>query len=191
MGHKQREEVRRCGPCGYCGGPGTDGGAPDAGKADVKPADTSPPDKAPPPDVPPADKAVPDLPSPDANTLCGNGTLDPIEICDGKLLGEPRVAHGSGVFLVIWTDSRNGGCDTVGPLVDPTPGATKQVIPQTIKVADSTVCEVSVRLVHAGRQDRPCEQTSGKEAGQNKLVNTEAAEAPRWQGARRAHSGAM
>ena len=76
-----------------CGDKGPDGGAPDAGKPDAKkqpdakPADTAPPDKAPPPDMPPADKTAADLAPPDASPLCGNGKLDPTEVCDGKLLG--------------------------------------------------------------------------------------------------------
>ncbi len=101
----------RCGPEGTCIGLGVDGGpAPDAGVADqaapdmprpdLRRPDAALPDKtqpdkqapdqlqpdAPLPDAQVPDQTPPDLMQPDAS-LCGNGKLDPTEVCDGALLG--------------------------------------------------------------------------------------------------------
>ena len=75
-----------CGPYGVCGGPGKDGGAPDLPNPDAPKSDLPKPD-LPKPDLLKPDLAAPDLPQPDAQVLCGNGKLDPTEVCDGKLLG--------------------------------------------------------------------------------------------------------
>lgn len=74
------------GPNGLCGGPGKDGGAPDAGKPDTGKPDTALPDaRLPDKEVP--DVTPPDQAPPDASPQCGNGKLDPTEVCDGKLVG--------------------------------------------------------------------------------------------------------
>ncbi len=94
-----------CNQLGKCGALKQDAAPPDAGAPDLlRPdqlrADQAPPDRALPdatipdaaqpdmalPDKALPDKAVPDQLQPDAS-LCGNGKLDPSEICDGALLG--------------------------------------------------------------------------------------------------------
>ena len=108
--------TRLCGAAGTCAGKGPDGGAPDAPRPDVSRPDAPPkdaplpdkpipdlplpdkpipdlpiPDKPLPdqpiPDLPTPDKLVPDLVQPDTFNPCGNGKLDPSELCDGTLLG--------------------------------------------------------------------------------------------------------
>jgi len=82
-----------------------DRGTPDAPSADTRPPDSARPDVASPdsvqpdkalPDAMQPDKAQPDQTQPDLTppdmlqpdaSLCGNGKLDPTEICDGSLLG--------------------------------------------------------------------------------------------------------
>ncbi len=68
---------------------------PDVAKPDAPLLDAPVPDKTPldapipdqtPPDAPLPDQTPPDQLQPDAS-LCGNGTLDPTELCDGALLG--------------------------------------------------------------------------------------------------------
>ena len=95
----QECQSRLCNAAGTCGKATPDGG-PDRGPADAAR-----------PDAPPLDRSQPDLPGPDAPRLdlppvdssapdkaaldkalpdmsqCGNGKLDPAELCDGALLG--------------------------------------------------------------------------------------------------------
>jgi len=63
---------------------------PDTARPDAPRPDSAVPDKATPdmatPDTATPDKAIPDQLQPDAS-LCGNGKLDPTELCDGTLLG--------------------------------------------------------------------------------------------------------
>ncbi len=103
-----RDEECQSGQCnatGTCGWLGKDSGPldasqwdlsrPDLAEPDLGTPDLPPPDKQRPdaplpdqaaPDAPIPDQTPPDAPTPDAS-LCGNGTLDPVELCDGQLFG--------------------------------------------------------------------------------------------------------